>query len=166
MNESRPAQRHASRTVVIAAVALLIVIAVAGIVLAGRYSTPAPAGAAPAPTAPVASTQPEATGPTSAPNEVLFAAGSDRLTAQSSESVARFSESARTAGGMVRVTARYATGENKAKDVTLAKARAAVVRHALQANGLKPESMQVELIEMPAGGMNDKDANRVDLSLP
>lgn len=166
MNESRPAAPiHASRTVVIAAVVLLIVIAVAGIVLAGRYGTPAPGGAASAPAAPVASTQPDAAGPTSAPNEVLFAAGSDRLPAQSSESIARFSEGARSASGMVRVTARYATGENKAKDVALAKSRAAAVRHALQANGLKAESMQVELIEMPAAGMNAKDANRVDLSL-
>lgn len=165
MNESRPAQGHASRTVVIAAVVLLIVIAVAGIVLAGRYNAPATGGAPSAPAAPVASTQPDAAGPTSARNEVLFAAGSDRLAAQSSESIARFSESVRIAGGVVRVTARYATGENKAKDVALAKSRAAAVRHALQANGVKAEGMQVELIEMPSGVLNDKDANRVDLSI-
>ena len=165
MNESRPAQRHASRTVVIAAVVLLIVIAVAGIVLAGRYGAPATSGAASAPAAPVASTQPDPGGPTPAPNEVLFAAGSDRLSVASSESIARFSENARTAGGNVRVTARYATGANKAKDVALAKSRAAAVRHALQANGVKAEGMQVEMIEMPTGAMNDRDANRVDLSL-
>jgi hypothetical protein len=151
--------------VVIAAVVLLIVIAVAGIVLAGRYNAPATSRAPSAPAAPVASTQPDPAAPTSTPNEVLFAAGSDRLAVPASESIARFSENARSAGGMVRMTARYATGENKTKDVALAKSRTAAVRHALQANGVKAETMQVELIEMPASAMNDKDANRVDLSL-
>jgi hypothetical protein len=165
MNESKPVQRHASRTVVIAAVALLIVIAVAGIVLAGRYTTPAASGAAPAAAPPVASTQPEVAGPTSGPNEVVFSPGSDKLPLQSSESIARFSEGARNVGGMVRMTARYLTGANKAKDLELAKARTAAVRHALQANGVKAESMQVELVEMPAGGLNDKDANRVEMAL-
>lgn len=165
MNESPPAQRNASRTVVISAVALLIVIAVAGIVLAGRYGTPAQIDTAPAPAAPVASTQPPATGPTSGPNEVVFAPGSDKLPTQSSESIARFSEGARQVGGTVRMTARYLTGSNKAKDLELAKARTAAVRHALQSNGVKAESMQVELVEMPAGGLNDKDAHRVELAL-
>jgi len=165
MNENRPAQRNSSRTVVIAAVALLIVIAIAGIVLAGRSGAPA-SGAAPSGAAPsVPATQPEATGPTSGPNEVVFAAGSDKLPTQSSESIARFSEGARGVGGMVRMTARYLTGDNKARDLELAKARTAAVRHALQANGVKAENMQVELVEMPAGALNDKDANRVELAL-
>ena len=165
MNENRPAQRNSSRTVVIAAVALLIVIAIAGIVLAGRTGAPA-SSAAPSGTAPSApATQPEATGPTSGPNEVVFAPGSDKLPTQSSESIARFSEGARGVGGMVRMTARYLTGPDKAKDLELAKARTAAVRHALQANGVKAENLQVELIEMPAGALNDKDANRVELAL-
>jgi hypothetical protein len=87
------------------------------------------------------------------------------LPSQSSESIARFSEGARTVGGMVRMTARYLTGGNKAKDLELAKARTGAVRHALQSNGVKAEAMQVELVEMPAGGLNDKDANRVELAL-
>ncbi|HEX2540303.1 MAG TPA: hypothetical protein VHM00_04390 [Caldimonas sp.] len=165
MSESRPAQRNSSRIVVIAAVALLIVIAIAGIVLAGRAEAPAaaasPAGAA----APVASTQPDASGPTSGANEVVFAPGSDKLPTQSSESIARFSEGARGLGGTVRMTARYLTGAQKAKDLELAKARTSAVRHALQSNGVKPEQMQVELVEMPAGGLSDKDAHRVELAL-
>lgn len=165
MNVSTPVQGNSSRTVVIAAVALLIVIAIAGIVLAGRYGTPAPGAATPAATAPTASTQPEASGPTSGPNEVVFAPGSDKLPTQSSESIARFSEGARGVGGMVRMTARYLTGANKAKDLELAKARTAAVRHALQSNGVKAEQMQVELVEMPAGALSAKDADRVEMAL-
>lgn len=165
MNETMPVQRNPSRTVVIAAVVLLILIAIAGIVLAGRYGTAAPGAATPAATAPTASTPPEVSGPTSGPNEVVFAPGSDKLPTQSSESIARFSEGARGVGGMVRMSARYLTGANKARDLELAKARTAAVRHALQANGVKAEQMQVELVEMPAGAMSDKDASRVELAL-
>jgi hypothetical protein len=165
MSESRPAQRNSSRTVVIAAVALLIVIAIAGIVLAGRSEAPAPSAAASGAAPATASTQPEVAGPTSGPNEVVFAPGSDKLPTQSSESIARFSEGARGVGGMVRMTARYLTGANKAKDLELAKGRTSAVRHALQSNGVKAEQMQVELVEMPAGGLADKDVNRVELAL-
>ena len=161
MDSSKPMQRTSSRTLVIAAVALLIVIAIAGIVLAGRSSAPAPAGAGSGP----ASTQAEASGPTSGANEVVFAPGSDKLPTQSSESIARFSEGARGVGGTVRMTARYLTGADKAKDLELAKGRTSAVRHALQANGVKAEQMQVELVEMPAGALNDKDANRVEMAL-
>jgi hypothetical protein len=163
MNVSTPLQRNSSRTVVIAAVALLIVIAIAGIVLAGRYGAPAPGAAAPA--APTASTPPEVSGPTSGPNEVVFAPGSDKLPTQSAESIARFSEGARGVGGMVRMTARYLTGANKAKDLELAKGRTSAVRHALQSNGVKAEQMQVELVEMPAGALDAKDVDRVELAL-
>ena len=165
MNVSTPLQRNSSRTVVIAAVALLIVIAIAGIVLAGRYGAPAPGAAAPAATTPTASTPPEASGPTSGPNEVVFAPGSDKLPTQSAESIARFSEGARGVGGMVRMTARYLTGANKAKDLELAKGRTSAVRHALQSNGVKAEQMQVELVEMPADALDAKDVDRVELAL-
>jgi hypothetical protein len=165
MNDSKPAPRTSSRTLVIAAVALLIVIAIAGIVLAGRTSAPATGAAPAAAEPPVASTQPEASGPTSGPNEVVFAPGSDKLPTQSSESIARFSEGARGVGGMVRMTARYLTGADKAKDLELAKARTSAVRHALQANGVKAEQMQVELVEMPAGALNATDAHRVEMAL-
>jgi hypothetical protein len=165
MNEGRPAQRNSSRTVVIAAVALLIVIAIAGIVLAGRTGAPTPATAASGAASPVATTQPEVAGPTSGPNEVVFAPGSDKLPTQSSESIARFSEGARGVGGGVRMTARYLTGANKARDLELAKARTSAVRHALQSNGVKAEAMQVELVEMPVGALTDKDANRVEMAL-
>jgi len=165
MNESKPVQRNSSRTLVVAAVALLIVIAIAGIVLAGRSGAPTPAAASTGAAAPAATTQPEANGPTSGPNEVVFAPGSDKLPVQSSESIASFSEGARGVGGMVRMTARYLTGENKARDLELAKSRTSAVRHALQSNGLKAEQMQVELVEMPAGALNAKDANRVEMAL-
>ncbi|MEP6739084.1 MAG: hypothetical protein ABJA61_01810 [Caldimonas sp.] len=167
MTESKPPKRNLSRTAVITAVALLLVIAIAGIVLA-RRDAPQQGTAAAVPDAAPASTPLGASAPTAAassPNEVVFAPLSDKLPAHSNDVLSRFSETARGGTGTVRLTARFLTGENKARDLELAKARTTAIRHAIIANGVKADGMQVELIEMPAGSLNGTDGNRVDMTL-
>ena len=168
--QKKPPQSNSSRTVVIVAVAVLIVVAIAGIVLAGRKAPPE-AAVATAPMAPVASassgsTPPAASSPTDAvPKDVAFGAGSDKLPAGVNEGLARFADAVRSSASSVRLSARFLTGENKARDFELAKARTGAIRHALEANGLTGGKMQVELIEMPAGTLTEDVGNRVDLTL-
>ena len=165
---SKPPQSNSSRTVVIVVVALLIVVAIAGIVLAGRRAPPdtvAAGASAAAPSLP-GSTPQAASAPTDAvPGAMVFAAGSDKLPPGSSEPLARFADEARASASSVRLSARYLTGKNKERDLELAKARTAAIRHALEANGISSGKMQVELIEMPEGGLSDALGNRVDLIL-
>lgn len=171
MAASKPEQRSSSRTAVIAVVILLIVVAIAGIVLAGRRTaSPVPGTAAAVPDAPVAAspqvvTPQVVTVPTAGPNDIVFDAGSDRLPAEAGEKIAKFADRSRTAGGMVRMSAKYVTGANKARDLELGKGRTAAVRHALESNGIKSASMQVELVEMPSGTLTAFEASRVVLSL-
>lgn len=152
-----------------AVVALLIIVAVAGIVLAGRQGAGAAAtGNDPAPaepsTAAVADPASSASAAAEAnPNEVRFAAGSDKLPPGAAESISRFAEASRGGSNGVRLSTRFLTGTNKARDLELAKARVASVRHALEADGIGPEKMQSELIEVPAGTLDAAAANRVDL---
>ncbi|MEP7300828.1 MAG: OmpA family protein [Caldimonas sp.] len=165
----KPLPSNSSRTVVIVAVAVLIVVAIAGIVLAGRRA-PVEAGAgASAPAvamAPAASTPQAASAPTDpVPKDLVFAPGSDKLPARSSEGIAAFADAARASASSIRLSARYLTGENKARDFELAKARTGAIRHALEANGITSSKMQVELVEMPAGSLTAADGNRVDLIL-
>ena len=165
-----PEQRTPSRTLVIALVVVLIVIAVAGIVLAGRRTaSPVPGTAAalpkPALANPPVSTPQVEVAPTPKPNEVLFAVGSDRLPADAGERIAKFADRARAAGGLVRTTAKYVDGPNKVAALGLSKSRASAVRHALESNGIKPESMQVEIIEMPPGTLHHSDGELVVMSL-
>ena len=164
--------RSSSRTIVIAVVVLLVIVAIAGIVLAGRQGNAAgDAAGDPATGAvkPDAQTQAAATPPAASvpaesnPNEVRFAPGSDKLPPGANESIARFADAARASGNGVRLSTRFLTGENKARDFELAKARVASVRHALQADGIGPEKMQSELIEVPAGALDAAAADRVDL---
>ena len=166
---NKPGQSNSSRTVAIAAVGVLIVVAIAGIVLAGRQGTPptAPAVAVRVPSAGVVNTTPQmGESPTVPnPNEIIFAAASARLPATASEVIAKYAESTRRSPLAVRMSAHFATGENKAKDIELAKGRTAAVREALLSNGIGPERMQVELVEMPVGSLTEANANRVELSL-
>ena len=165
----KPPPSNSSRTVVIVAVAVLIVVAIAGIVLAGRRAPQEPAAvAAVAPTTPAlsGSTPQAASSPTDAlPSELVFAPASDKLPAQSAEGLARFADAARASASSVRLGARFATGENKPRDLELAKARTGAIRHALEADGIAPGKIQIELIEMAAGSVTDAAANRVDLTL-
>ena len=172
MSETKkPPQSNSSRTVVIVVVAVLIVVAVVGIVLAGRRA-PADAVVATAPPAiPAAPSLPGSTpqatsSPTDAiPSELVFAAASDRLPPQSADGLARFADAARGSASSVRLSARYLTGANKARDLELAKARTGAIRHALEANGVTSGKMQIELIEMPEGSLTEAAGNRIDLSL-
>ncbi len=165
MSERKRRQSNSSRTIAIAAVALLIVIAIAGIVLAGR-SGQETADAAPAAVPAPATTPQAASAPTAAnPNEVVFAAGSDKLPATAAASLARFAEAARGNANGVRLSARFLTGEHKARDLDLAKARTGAIHKVLAADGVAAEKMQVELVEMPAGSLSAADADRVDLTL-
>ena len=165
----KPPLSTSSRTVVIVAVAVLIVVAIAGLVLAGRRAPQEPAtAAAEAPSAPVlaGSTPQAASSPTDAvPSELVFAPASDKLPPQSAEGLARFAAAARASASSVRLSARFLTGEFKARDQELAKARTGAIRHALEANGITSGKMQIELIEMPAGSLTDAAGNRVDLTL-
>ena len=170
MSEAKkPPQSNSSRTVVIVAVAVLIVVAIAGIVLAGRNAPPpetAVAGASVAPAAqPSSGSTSQAAGSTTEPlpKDVMFAAGSDKLPAGSNEGLARFAEAARGSASTVRLSARYLTGANKQRDLDLAKARTGAVRHALEANGLNSGKMQIELVELPEGGLTADAGNRVEL---
>ena len=166
--DSKPVQRNPSRWLAIGAVVVLIVIAIAGIMLAGRHPPPALGTAAALPDVPVVAPTPQApAAPTPpGPNEVLFTAGTGKLPAEASDRIAKFAEGARKAAGAVRLTARVLTGANKTKDLELAKTRTAAVRHALESNGVKPEQMQIEMIEMPAGTLSARDAEIVEMSLP
>ena len=167
--QKKQPQSNSSRTVVIVLVAVLIVVAIAGIVLAGRRVPPEPVAAVPASAAAPAlpgSTPQDASAPTGAtPNEVVFAAGSDKLPPRSSDTLAQFADAARAGGSAVRLSARFLTGENKTRDLELAKARTGAIRHALEANGITSGNLQVELIEMPAGSLPEAAGNRVDLTL-
>ncbi len=149
------------------AVAILIVIAIAGIVLASMRRAPsADAGAM------TDSTQASAPAPTAAapandgaPNEVIFAAASDQLTPAAQAKMAAFAEQAKKEGRPVVVAAQIEANAQRAENMDLAKRRAFNVRSALVTGGVAVGTLRIELAELPAGGVPAAATQRVEVQI-
>jgi hypothetical protein len=165
-----PAPRIASRTAVMVAVAILIVIAVAGIVLASlrragpadvasspdstQASAPALTGAAPVATA--------ADGPR---DEVLFAPASDQLSPGALAKMAALAAEAKKDARTVAVTAQIQVSPQRAESMELARKRTFNVRTALSNGGVSLGMMRIEITELPAGLLPPAAADRVKVIL-
>lgn len=173
MNEPKPAPpRNASRTLVIALVAVLIVVAIAGIVLAGmRGRTPAAApGSPPSPTqqggdATTAPAPAVAAETGAGPNQLAFASASDTLTPNTLKKISDVAQTAKNESHSVIISARLEAGSGREQRMEMAKKRADAVRKALQASGVSVNVIKVEISELPPGLVPPLDADRVELSM-
>jgi outer membrane protein OmpA-like peptidoglycan-associated protein len=148
--------RTASRTVAIAAVALLIAIAIAGIVLGTvRHQSVAPAATD------TATTQGSDAPPTPTvdvgPNAVLFAASSDQL---SPSDFAKMEELGKKMAGQDKMV--VILGKMDA-DTALARRRTANVRVALLKGGVPQTRMQIEIFPFPPGPVAPRAVDRVEV---
>jgi flagellar basal body-associated protein FliL len=164
--------RNASRTVVIAAVAVLIVVAIAGIVLAvlrGRSAGSDPgtlssatqqSGRAPTTSAPAIAAEVGA-----GPNQIAFASASDTLSPISLKKISDVAQTASKASHTVVIAAQLEASSDRLERMELAKKRADAVRRALQAGGMQVSALRVQISELPAGLVAPNDADRVELSM-
>jgi outer membrane protein OmpA-like peptidoglycan-associated protein len=173
MDDSKPAPpRNASRTLVIAAVAVLIVVAIAGIVLAGlrgRSAGSVPgslssatqqSGSAPTASAPVIAAEVGA-----GPNQIAFASASDTLSPISLKKILDVAQTAKKGGHTVAIAAKLSAGSDRAERMELAKKRADAVRRALQAGGMSVGALTVQISQDSAGLVTPIEADRIDLSM-
>ena len=173
MDESKPApQRNPSRTLVIALVAVLVVVAIAGIVLAGLRGRPA--GSDPA--VPSSATQLAGSAPTAAepaiaaelgsgPNQIAFASTSDQLSGTSLKKIAEIALAAKKGSHTVVIEAKLDAGSDRAVRMELAKKRAEAVRRALQLGGMPINALRVQISELPTGLVPKPGADRIELSM-
>jgi len=176
-----PPPRNSSRTVAKIAVAVLVVIAIAGIVLATLRGRGAPAdtpvaadstqGAAASPTAAGAS----ATGATAAavaaeaeagPNQVAFPPGSDALSEPATAKLMKLADAAVKQKRAVTITAKFeASRPDQQKLEALAMTRAAVVRSVLEQNKVQLTRMTTKTVSRAYGEASAGELNRVDVEL-
>lgn len=174
MEQGAAPQRNPSRTLVVIAVGVLIVIAIAGIVLAGMKgkgpaagndaattsSTPASAAAMTEGASAVAVADDEG------PNRIHFAAQSDKLPPGAAAKVTQLAETARTRNNVVVVASKIeAAGASRDGALDLAKRRADAVRHSLMSNGIAAQNVRIEIVEMPPGLVPAKDVDRAELTM-
>ena len=162
-----PAVRNPSRKVAIAAVAVLVAIAIAGIVLVGQRGrgdlalAPGVADAtqAAASAMTVARVETEA-----GPNNVVFAAGSDRLSEPATAKLTEFAEKAKQEKRRTIVIAgRAQVGTD---GTALATRRANAVRRLFEEKGLRLGDVQIKINHVPPGAMSASEADRLHFSAP
>jgi len=167
MSEAIQPKRDSSRNVVVAAVAVLIVVAIAGIVLASINGRPTPAaatrsGVAAAASGDVSSSLPVAG---SGPNEILFAADSEKLPDGATAKLARIAEAARPDKRTVVIALSIEALDNKAAALEVARNRGQAIRNQLVVDGVPIGTIRLEIAQMPRGLLPARDVGRAQLSL-
>jgi outer membrane protein OmpA-like peptidoglycan-associated protein len=164
--------RNSSRTLAMIAVAVLVVIAIAGIV-AGVRSRASPDTAAAAPDA----THARAPGMTpvdpalaaaetaAGPNAVVFAPESDEISDTSEAKLERIAGTAKKNKPMVVIAGHVEARPDRVEQMALAQKRVIAVRSALEQHGVPLGTIRVEIAEMPLGTVPASEANRVDVAL-
>jgi outer membrane protein OmpA-like peptidoglycan-associated protein len=168
-----PPPRNSSRTLAMVAVAVLVVIAIAGIVLATLRQRGAPAAETPA----VAdATQAAASAMTAAasaavaaeaeagPNQVVFAPDSDELSEPATAKLLRLADAAKKAKRPLVIAGKVEARPDRNQRMELAKRRAFAVRGVLETNGVPLSSMQIQIAEVPLGLVSANDANRIEVT--
>jgi outer membrane protein OmpA-like peptidoglycan-associated protein len=173
-----PPTRNSSRTLAKIAVAVLVVIAIAGIVLATLRPRGTPAetsvaegatqGASSAMTAPppMATASQVAAEAAAGPNQVAFAPGSDALSEPATTKLIKLADTAVTLKRSVTITAKFeVSGPDQAKLEALARTRAAAVRSVLEQNKVQLTRMTTKTVSKALGEASPSELNRVDIDL-
>lgn len=163
---------NASRKVAMVAVAVLVVIAIAGFVLA----TVRARGGAADPSVLAASTQSAEPPMTEAsaialaelragPDRVVFAPGSDALSEPATAKIQRFAENVPKDGRLMWVITKIENRGDQKEQMELARKRAYAVRGVLLGSGVPGAVLRVEVSIMPKGLLLPADVDRAELAV-
>jgi outer membrane protein OmpA-like peptidoglycan-associated protein len=144
---------------VVAFVVLMVVVGVVGLAASRVLHAPRAAGSA------TAATPAAATAATSAVERIYFDVGQDSLPADATDVLNRVAEAARSNGGTVRISGFHDASGDAAANAELAKRRAQRVQHALEANGVTAEHLQLSKPALTTGDGDPQAARRVELRL-
>ena len=159
--------RNSSRTVAKYAVAVLVVIAVAGIVLAIVQGSPPAADETPLAPAPMtaASKAVAAAEAEARPNEVVFAPDSDQLSSTARTKLLGIAEKAKADKQPLTIIGRVEPApDGKEQRTQLARKRAIVVRGVLEENGIPLSRIETRIEGMASGLAAVKGANRIEVN--
>ena len=158
---------NSSRTVAKYAVAVLVVIAIAGIVLAMVQRGPPLVDATHPASAPMtaASAAFLAAEAEARPNEVIFAPDSAQLTSVATAKLQSLAEKAKTDKQSLSIIARVEpTPEGKDERTRLARSRAIAVRGVLEASGIPLSRMETKIEGLASGLAAARGTNRIEVN--
>jgi outer membrane protein OmpA-like peptidoglycan-associated protein len=167
-----PPPRNPSRTLAKVGVAVLVLIAIAGIVLAALQRGPPAEGPAAgdethAASAPMtgASMSAAASEAEGRPNQVVFAADSTQLSSAATAKLQAMAETARTDKRPLTIVGRFEVrGEGKEQRRQLTRNRAIAVRGVLEAGGVPLSRIETRIEETALAPAAAKEANRIEVN--
>ena len=164
-NRKASPSSNSSRTAAKVAVAILVVIAVAGFVLAGlRSRTPdATQETVAPPTGDASSGSARAEEDAGGPNGVMFAPGSHRLSTGAVAKLQGLAETATKEHRGIAIQARFEMGTDTGERMALARKRTIAVRQVFEASGIPVAKLPIELSQVPAGVIPPAVVNRVEV---
>jgi outer membrane protein OmpA-like peptidoglycan-associated protein len=146
----------------VAFVVALVLAGVIGLAASRVLHAPKAAGAAVASTATATAA---AAAETSAAERIYFEVGQDSLPADAIDVLNRVAEATRSSGGTVLISGFHDASGDAAANADLAKRRAQRVQHALEANGVTADHLQLSKPALTTGDGDPKAARRVELRL-
>ena len=159
--------RNSSRTVAKYAVAVLVVIAIAGIVLAIVQGSPPAADETPLAPAPMtaASAAVIAAEAEARPNEIVFAPDSAQLSSTARAKLLGIAEKAKADKQPLTIIGRVEPApDGKEQRTQLARKRAIAVRGVLEENGIPLSKIETRIEGMASGLAAVKGANRIEVN--
>ena len=163
MNEQNDEAQAYALMVLAGLVALVIGAVLALAIFSTQRARPASQAAAPSSATAAAMASAEAAAPDA---RVYFETGSDALSDDAQAALASAAEAARADGSKsLLISGFHDASGDAALNAELAKRRALAVRHALEANGVAPDSLVLDKPVLTAGGADAREARRVDVRL-
>ncbi len=98
-------------------------------------------------------------------NHVIFSKDSEQLSPVAVDQIRRMAESTKDATSAVVLSGKIESASDSAARMDLVKKRINAVRRALQANGINPGRVRVEIAEYPVGRVSPGDADMVEMNL-
>jgi len=153
-----------------AAVALLVVVAIAGIVLGtmrgkGITTPPTASDSTSAPDPAMTEAQPAAAEAAAKPNQIVFAPGSDHLSEAASAKLVKIAETVKKSATGVTIATRIESRPDRTDQMDLARKRVSAVRQGLEAAGIPLGRIRMDIAEVPRGGVAPAEANWVEVGL-
>jgi len=155
-----------SRTLAIVAVAVLLTIAVGGIVVS-VWRARSQGGDAVATEAQAASpaSRPRPKHHPGDPYHIVFAGNSDQLSPDAVDQISEMAESAKSSTAAIVLSGKVETTADRAARMALVKKRIYAVTRALISNGIEPGRLRVEVAEYPVGRIRPEEADVVQLDV-
>lgn len=163
MNEQNDEAQAYALMVLAGLVALVIGAVLALAIFSTQRARPASQAAAPSSATAAAMASADAAAPDA---RVYFETGSDALSDDAQAALASAAEAARADGSKsLLISGFHDASGDAALNAELAKRRALAVRHALEANGVAPDSLVLDKPVLTTGGADAREARRVDVRL-